>query len=375
MATTQAARTDTIIIMVDGDELKLSVTTRAPVPEQPNPPTETQLARIRTGCVMQYTVNYRKALSGEWTMETFDPDLKSPIRYVAENSDDNQQIQPSIADPYVTVWQMGNWSSNNPPSLTLHDYDSGNTILQLSAICEASNDKLREVFNTGSGIKGMQLLYISSFKRFSQEHSDDTVSQSTPDNTNRIGKNAETLPDTPAKSAVDFSQFKPYVRKTKAGLAANLISIETGKKEKPNFNTQAQIGTKYDYKEIPYDASAIVAFQIIGAINVQEFTNGETNEVTRSVSIPLAGGNAYRLFDRGGEHNYDWSSFAHHIGTDSDGLRALVGQSVYLPAYYLTLKISESKGKKFYNYHGLYHDGHEVNEKPMLVDAKDSIPF
>lgn len=196
MATTQAARTDTIIIVVDGDELKLSVTTRAPIPEQPNPPTESQLARIRTGCVMQYTTNYRKAISGEWAMDTFDADLKSPIRYVAENSEDNQQIQPSIADPYVTVWQMGNWGSNNPPSLTLHDYDSGNTILQLSAICEASNDKLREVFNTGSGIKGMQLLYISSFKRFPQEHSNDSVNPPTPENTNRIGQHADSLPDT-----------------------------------------------------------------------------------------------------------------------------------------------------------------------------------
>lgn len=345
MSSEQAARTDTIILMIDGTELKLSVTTRAPKNSQENAPTAAQLARIRTGLVMKYVTTWRKAVSGEYGIDDFDKELKSPIRVVAE--DENDQIQPSDYAPYCTIWQMGNWGTNQPPSLTLHDYDTGNDILQISAVCEASNDKLREIFNSGNGVKGVQLLYLSSFKTFQRLEHDDTVAESpTPsENANRIGRNAESLPDTPQRKTTQqiegayFHAVNAVVRNTKKGKFAGSISLESFEGKKQNFKTQAQIANQpFDSKAVQYEHALLVAYPITGFARVGDW-NGQ-----RYIDIPV-GDKSFRQYyqERSANQEFatNWENLVSNLGMADESLVA--GLKIEIPADYLVLKTDSEK--------------------------------
>lgn len=357
MATEQTARTDTLFIMLDGNELKLSITTRAPKGGQENPPTPAQLARIRTGCIMRYTTSWRRAVSGDFGMDDFDKDLKSPIRVVSE--DENETIQPSDYAPYVTIWQMGDWVKPQSPSLTIHDFDTGNEILQLNAICTESNSRIREIFT--KGIKGMHLLHLSDFVQPTAQ--EDKTESPTSDNTNRIGRNAETLPDTNTVNMpnIESKGLRPAML-APTGSQGDIM-FASGKGDTAwKFALWATKKIDYQNKSaIQYADGEIRAYPVTG-VEIKDVRGA----IVASVKTQMGNIDIWKKKKDSDENTYDWQSFSEGMALIGILIPQLVAgfKKSFEAIALINISHSEDKTKEWKNFYGFRSMPQSGSTKP-----------
>lgn len=278
-------------------------------------------------------------------------------------------IPPSDGDAYCTVWNMTNYY-NPGLSVTVHSWDDGTHAYNTAF----SHIRAIELFNANASKFGLQVVgdVTNSPKQTATPPPQARPNaQNLGTSDNPIG--STTPPQNTQQQAPEKPQPKsPFIRTTRAGMAQNLLSIQTGKKGAENFNTQAILITiPYDYKDLPQvETGKILAYELDGAISIGRFENTQTNEVSLYVDIPVKGGSAIRFYDRGGEHNYDYASLAQHLGyNDAATLRLAHGNTHFINAKYVTVKmyINPNNGKRYTNYHGFYagHDSEVVGTESI----------
>ena len=368
---------------VSNREFELIVTTRSPAINTDIPlddlPTPEDLETITARTMFNWTQVMYALIFGT----QFDADkAESGIQQIKPETIDGRKvgIEASDGQPYCTVWNMTNYY-NPMLSITVHSWDNGEhayktALAQVNGIQKFNDNahrlKLIVIGDTTNSPKQLPQTANKAPKTAKIGNSD-----------NPIGANTES-PQKPQNEANTGENTqptgKPYVRSTRSGLAPNLIAIEKGKGKTPNYNTQAIIGnTPYNYKELPYDDKQIAIYEIDGAIKIDSYTDNETNETSLYVDIPVTGGSAIRFYDRGGEHNYDWGGIARAIGYEnSENMRNAIGNTHFIPAKYITIKIYHAKnGKKYAQYDGFYagYEGDTVSSVPQVVPLDDDIPF
>lgn len=293
------------------------------------------------------------------------PDVRfAGINAVRRDNDVVGVVESDGDMPYCTVLNITNYYKPGI-CVTIHSYDDGTIALENAKALVGGYARFDHYLAKNAEENNGGIIRVGMTSKSESP---------TPDNVTRIGQHADSLPDTPAKTVIDFSQFKPYIRKTRNGLAQGLVALETGQDH--NFNIQAIELSNFQYNQVPYDDKQLVIVPITGAASVQEFMKDKdgVKKVSRSFAIAVAGGSTLRIFDwyDNDKANFEWAELAKALGTNSEGLRALVGQSFFVPAHYITMKVGEYEGTKKYKFHGFYHNvGETVNEKPMLID----IPF
>jgi hypothetical protein len=353
---------------VDGREFELVVSTWSPVAngqtshlEHPLiiAETETDELSIIVARTMRNWVDVMKAIIFDTPLS----DDRVPGN-MAIRKDENEPalsgVPESEGHPYCTVWNVTNFYHPGL-SVVVHSWDDGTHAYNTAM----SHIKAVRTFNKYASHFGVLAVGVEPPRQNTQQTPPQQMTTSIGTSDNPIGRNADSDP-APTQTSVTL---RPYVRSTKKGLAAGLLAIETGKAASPNFGTNAMIAnTPYDYKNIQFDTGVYVAYALNGAITINSYKN-EDGSVAISANIPVLPSGNIRIFDKGGEHNYDWSSLAQSLGvpkvgdSQSVGLRECVGQSLSVQADFVVMKVSGSADKKFINFFGLYHAPQETQQK------------
>lgn len=285
----------------------------------------------------------------------------------ALDNDDVIGVPESEGHPYCTVWNVTNFYHPGL-SVVVHSWDDGTHAYDTAL----SHIKAVRTFNKYAAHFGVIAIGAEPPRQNQQQTPPPPVTTSIGTSGNPIGRNAESS-DEPAQTKAPVS-LRPYIRSTRKGLADGLMAIETGKAKSPNWGVNAIIATTpHDYKNIQYDAGVYVAYALNGAITINSYKN-EDESVTISANIPVLPSSNIRIFDRGGENNYDWSSLAQCLGVPkvaenhAIGLRELVGQSLTVDADFVVMKITGNASKKFVNFFGLYHAPESIRQQAPVTD-------
>jgi len=136
---------------------------------------------------------------------------------------------------------------------------------------------------------------------------------------------------------------EPWVRPMKSGLADGLIAFESGKEK--SFAKQAVVAADID-DNLP-ESAEFMAIPITGDVNVGVYSGDDGD--TRYLNIPTRDGNkAIRVYDRGGDHNYDWKKAIQATGFDDEVL--VNGLKFTMPADYVVMKVNG----EYRNFFGFY---------------------
>lgn len=305
MATTQPALTTELTLELENRIIKLAVTVRGIHDDGfPYSALDTMVATtLRIWCEV-----YRAIVTDTWQLPE---DLVS--------AEAKASMESSPADPWVTIW---NWDK---PSLTIHSWDNGTYALATAAHAMAGLD----LFTQYAPRLGVKII-------------------STPQFTLAVPK-----PLAPPHNAVEshpISIAEAFVRSTKLGTAAGVIMLETrvGKSNKTAWVEALRADKRYHHKDIQYPADTLVLFEIEPQAVIGDY------EGTRFIEIKERFGGNIRIYDRGGEHNYDWGSLIKHLNIiDTSGL--VTGTTVIIPAALMCMKCGAYKDSvQFKNYAGLY---------------------
>lgn len=307
MATIHPALTPEMVVKVEGRIVKLAITGRGAPPGYELDYEKLDIvvaATIRVWCEV-----YRAVVTDSWKLP--DDSISAEVKAKIDSSPD---------DPWCTVW---NWDK---PSITVHSWDNGQEALATAARTMAGLD----LFSHYASRYGVEVLSWSQF-------------------TQAAPKPLETLQNANEGQAT-INIAKAFVRATKLGTAPNIIMLETkvGQSKKTAWVEALRADKRYHHKDIQYPPDTLVLFEIEPLAVVGDYQGARYLEIKERY-----GGNI-RIYDRGGEHNYDWGSLMQHLNIkDTSGL--VTGATIQIPAALLCMRCGMYKNDVQYkNYAGLY---------------------
>jgi hypothetical protein len=349
---------------VPGRVFELVVTSRAPSPNSRIAAADRPTGAELSAMIARTMTNWKNVMQAI-IFDTALPDNRLAAIKAIRTDVEPSGIPESDTAPYVTVWNMTNYYKPGL-SVTIHSYDNGDYAL---AVAQAHIAGV-SLFNEHCGKLGFYPVAGNATSTPPPAANSSTPPAVIGSSANPIG--AATPPAQPIT-------FNPFVRSIKPGQFAGSISIEGGQTATPNWTTQAHLATQpFVYKAVQYTDGALVAYRLKGALQVKEY------EGKRNISIPFVEGGFCNVYNKGGEHDYEWAELTKKLGLSAEqAFELTAGTTIPLPqVHYVVLKFqhtnkdvpftdADGKPVAYAKFYGFYASSDEVQAQQPAPDVND----